>query len=50
MACVNACPCDRGYIRDAVYDEDTGKSVPRDYVCGNCGGNQYMDCTYGDGC
>lgn len=28
MACVNACSCDRGYIRDAVYDEDTGKSVP----------------------
>lgn len=25
--------CDRGYIRDAVYDEETNQVVPVDYLC-----------------
>lgn len=28
MACVNTCSCDRGYIRDAVFDEGTQKADP----------------------
>lgn len=34
----HGCPCccdtcDRGYIRDAIYDEDTQRVVPVDYWC-----------------
>ncbi|GAA2770430.1 hypothetical protein [Streptomyces showdoensis] len=48
--CVEMCSCDRGYIRDAVLDEDTGKSIPIDYLCRKCDGTQCIDCAYGDGC
>ncbi|MFF4188159.1 hypothetical protein ACFYZ9_33690 [Streptomyces sp. NPDC001691] len=35
---MRACPCcctacDRGYIRDAVFDDDTQRLVPVDYLC-----------------
>ncbi|MFB7867315.1 hypothetical protein [Streptomyces sp. NPDC056069] len=48
--CVETCSCDRGYIRDAVFDEDTRKTVPVDYICQDCKGAQCIDCAYGDGC
>ncbi|BDT39581.1 hypothetical protein [Streptomyces yaizuensis] len=37
---MTGCPCccdtcDHGYVRDAVLDEDTGRMVPVDHICGH---------------
>jgi len=46
--CVRCCPdCDPiGYVRDAVFDEDTKRLVPLDYLCRS--GNHLQD--WGDIC
>ncbi|WP_435245046.1 hypothetical protein [Streptomyces tendae] len=34
MNCPCCCQaCDRGYVRDAVWDEDIGRAVPADRLC-----------------
>lgn len=47
---MHGCPCccqtcDRGYIRDSAYDEDTNRHVPVDYGC-QCRKRGAQRCAY----